>query len=121
MKYVKVSFAVVFQEISASTFASYIFLHRCHSSYLVIICYFYAHSLCSIIIHFHLLDELKRAEDNFKAVHDRATKGQNASKRKFLFGALVGLVSPTAKIKPILSSPVVDFDVLLSHSSYIRE
>lgn len=38
-------------------------------------------------------NDVKRAEDHFKAVHDRATKGQNQLKKKFLFGSLLGLVS----------------------------
>ncbi len=36
--------------------------------------------------------EIKRTEEPFKNVYDRAVKGQ-ATKKKFLFGALVGLVS----------------------------
>ena len=36
--------------------------------------------------------DVKRAEDHFKAVNDRATKGQNQLKKKFLFGSLLGLV-----------------------------
>lgn len=35
--------------------------------------------------------DLKRAEDNFKYVHDRATKGTTNQKKKFQFGALIGL------------------------------
>merc|ERR1712127_67730 len=35
--------------------------------------------------------DLKRAEENFKAVYDRATKGNNSQKKRFLFGSLVGL------------------------------
>jgi hypothetical protein len=34
--------------------------------------------------------ETKRAEDNFRAVHDRSSK---VGKRRFLFGASIGLVS----------------------------
>lgn len=40
-----------------------------------------------------VMSDIKRAEDHFKAVHDRATKGQNQLKKKFLFGSLLGLVS----------------------------
>ena len=35
--------------------------------------------------------DLKRAEDNFKYVHDRATKGSTNQKKKFQFGSLIGL------------------------------
>lgn len=40
----------------------------------------------------HSKGDLRRAEDHFRSVHDRATKGQ-AAKKKYLFGSLVGLVS----------------------------
>ena len=35
---------------------------------------------------------MRRAEDQFRFVYDRATKGQK-EKKKYLFGSLVGLVS----------------------------
>ena len=35
--------------------------------------------------------DLRRAEDQFRYVYERATKGQ-AAKKKYLFGSLVGLV-----------------------------
>jgi tetratricopeptide (TPR) repeat protein len=40
--------------------------------------------------HLHM-GEFKHAEDIFKAIHDRATKNNALVKKKFLFGALVGL------------------------------
>lgn len=36
--------------------------------------------------------ELSRAEEHFKSVQLRATKVQNVTKKRFLFGSLVGLV-----------------------------
>ncbi len=39
-----------------------------------------------------MLGDLRRAEDQFRYVYERATKSQ-ANKKKFLFGSLVGLVS----------------------------
>jgi hypothetical protein len=47
--------------------------------------------MCYELSHTHAGD-LKRAEDHFRYVHDRAAKGV-AMKRKYLFGSLVGLVS----------------------------
>jgi hypothetical protein len=41
---------------------------------------------------FTMTPEFKRAEDAFKAVYDIATKRHAASKKKVLFGALIGMV-----------------------------
>jgi hypothetical protein len=43
--------------------------------------------------------EFKRAEDSFKAVYDIATKRHVASKKKVLFGALIGMVRPRAIVQ----------------------
>jgi len=40
-----------------------------------------------------VVGDVKRAEEQFRIVYDRATKGQSGSKKKYLFGALVGMVS----------------------------
>lgn len=43
-------------------------------------------------MHCFLIGDLRRADDHFRSVYDRATKGQ-AAKKKYLFGSLIGLVS----------------------------
>lgn len=40
----------------------------------------------------YYVGDMRRAEDQFRFVYDRATKGQK-EKKKYLFGSLVGLVS----------------------------
>lgn len=44
-----------------------------------------------------VVGDVKRAEDQFRIVYDRTTKGQNSGskKKRYLFGALVGMVSHT--------------------------
>lgn len=53
-----------------------------------------------------LSGEIRRAEDHFRAVHDRATKVQNQQKRKYLFGSLLGLVrqSTMSRLEALTSS-----------------
>lgn len=38
------------------------------------------------------IGDFKRAEDHFRYAYDRAAKSQSALKKKYLFGAVVGLV-----------------------------
>jgi hypothetical protein len=49
--------------------------------------------LCPVLFFICIVGDMKRAEDHFRAVHDRATKGSTALlKQKYLFGSLLGLV-----------------------------
>ncbi len=48
--------------------------------------------LCGLKYALLLIGDAKRAEDHFRAVHNVATKGQSALKKKFLFCSLLGMV-----------------------------
>jgi len=53
-----------------------------------------------------LVGDVKRAEDQFRIVFDRTTKGQNSGskKKRYLFGALVGMVSQRFAVLYILEN-----------------
>ena len=63
---------------------------------------------------------MRRAEDQFKFVHDRATKGQGSGKKKYLFGALIGLVSGEWSALSVASYYKMTLPVIVAMLTFIK-